>query len=162
MLTIERMSNLLHPKYSKSANLKRGRTPLSIIIIKTTIIVFVRNQKAGGKIEGPSQPPKNNAVNIAAPKYNLMYKESIISPKLSPEYSAIQPDAISVSASGISKGSLSVSAITATKNINAPSGRSRINQKVDWALIMELKLSDSAKITTPRAENHRGTSYETC
>ncbi len=71
-LTNERISSLDHPILSKSANRTLGRTPRKLMMIKATIRVFVRNQKAGDKKEGPSQPPKNNAVNIAEAKYNLI------------------------------------------------------------------------------------------
>src|SRR5664280_2270148 len=82
--------------------------------------VLNKNQKTGGRNEGPSHPPKNNVEISAEIRVIPRYSPTKNIPNFIPEYSEWYPAINSPSASGISKGSRCVSAIPAIKKTINP------------------------------------------
>ena len=90
-----------------------------------------------------------------------MYSAANKSPNLMPPYSVHQPSTSSASASGISKGIRSTSAIMLIKNSTAPSGIKKNSQVPDecWKWTISMKLKEPAMIQTPKIDKRSGISY---
>ena len=81
----------------------------------------------------------NNDMNIILPYSEMNHKA-----KGAAEYSVLNPDTSSLSASGRSKGALFVSATILIKNIKNNGSKGKIFIVLDWLVIIRVKLGVSS------------------
>ena len=110
---------------------------------------------------GACHPPMKKCAKRILAAYTRMYSAANSRPNLMPPYSVHQPSTSSASASGISKGILSTSAIILTKNSTPPNGIRKKSHAPEecWKCTISRKLKEPAITHTPRMESRRGISY---
>jgi hypothetical protein len=80
-------NNTFHPSFINWSYLGRGKEALRRINRPMKKNVFNKNQKTGGKNEGPSHPPKNRVAIIADIRVIPRYSPTKNIPNFIPEYS---------------------------------------------------------------------------
>jgi hypothetical protein len=83
----ERGNKIFHPSSISWSYLGRGNEARRSMNTQMKKNVFNRNQKTGGRNEGPSQPPKNRVAIIAEMRVTPRYSPTKNIPNFIPEYS---------------------------------------------------------------------------
>ena len=96
--------------------------------------------------------------------YERMYSAANIRPHRIPPYSVHQPSTSSASASGMSNGMRSTSAIMVMRNRAAPRGSRKMFQTLPsfwpiWKSTISMMLNEPLSTATPRTVMSRGISY---
>src|SRR5579875_2146524 len=150
--------SLPQPALTSWSILILGKKPLTLKSISTTIPTFRRDQKRGGKNAGPCHPPRNIVTKKAEYASSLTYAANWERPQAIPEYSVVHPDTSSLSASGMSNGILSNSAIIPAKKTIADKGAKSMNHTLACADAIAVKEKLPASMTAGRAARNSGTS----
>jgi hypothetical protein len=87
MLSNTRGNKTFHPTSISWSYLGRGRDALIRMKMQIKMAVLKKNQNAGGKNAGPSQPPKKRVAMSAEIRVTPIYSPTKNIPNFIPEYS---------------------------------------------------------------------------